>query len=239
MANFKIAENLDIADSLNVLPFVGYIMPFAGNITQTASGGTITTTAPPGWLLCNGNVFSSTLYPELFSILDSDILPNLSGRYLVGYYSNVGVGTTGGANTHSHGMTSNTNSLSSYIPDPHNHTFPGYTVANSAHAHNHTMSGNFYPGNNDSNVNARTSTGTENASPFNHNHPLTGNTAISGSNTGNITHDHDTSSAGVNATSSTGHTHNTGGTTDIPATEVAGSSIPQTLYLNYIIKADF
>jgi microcystin-dependent protein len=237
MANLKLKENLDIANSLNVLPFIGYIMPFAGNITQTASGGTITTTAPPGWLLCNGNVFSSTLYPELFSILDSDILPNLSGRYLVGYYSNVAVATTGGANTHTHGMTSSSTSpLSTYTPAAHNHTFPGYTVAVSSHSHNHSMSGSFYPGNNDSNVNAETSTGTVNAVPFNHNHPLTGNTAISGSNSGNITHDHDTNSAGVNATSSTGHAHNAGAVT---ATEVAGSSIPQTLYLNYIIKADF
>jgi hypothetical protein len=235
MANFKLKENLDIDNSLNVLPFVGYIMPFAGEITQTASAGVITTTAPSGWLLCNGNVFSSTLYPELFSILGSTTLPNLSGRYLVGYYSNVAVGTTGGANTHTHGMTSATNTLSTYTPAAHNHTFPGYTVDVSSHTHNHSMSGNFYPGNNDGVGNALTSTGTTNAVPFNHNHPLTGNTAISGSNTGNITHDHDVNSAGVNATSSTGHTHNTGAVT---ATEVAGSSIPQTLYLNYIIKAD-
>lgn len=236
MSNFKLKENLDIDNSLNVLPFVGYIMPFAGEITQTASAGVITTTAPSGWLLCNGNVFSSTLYPELFALLGTTTLPNLSGRYLVGYYSNVAVGTTGGANTHTHGMTSATNTLSTYTPAAHNHTFPGYTVAVSSHSHNHSMSGNFYPGNNDAVGNALTSTGTTNAVPFNHNHPLTGNTGITGSNAGNITHDHDVNSAGVNATSSTGHTHNTGAVT---ATEVAGSSIPQTLYLNYIIKADF
>lgn len=234
--NFKLAENLDIADSLNVLPFVGYIMPFAGQITQTASAGVITTTAPSGWLLCNGNVFSSTLYPKLFALLGTTTLPNLSGRYLVGYYSNVGIGATGGANTHLHTMTSATNALSSYTPAAHTHTFPGYAVVASSYVHNHNMSGAFYPGNNDSNVNALTSTGTENATPFNHNHPLTGNTGITGSNTGNITHDHDINSAGVNATSSTGHTHTAGAVT---ATEVAGSSIPQTLYLNYIIKADF
>ena len=237
MANLKLKENLDIADSLNVLPFVGYIMPFAGEITQTALAGVITTTAPSGWLLCNGNVFSSTLYPELFALLGTTTLPNLSGRYLVGYYSNVAVGTTGGANTHTHGMTSSSTSpLSTYTPAAHNHTFPGFTVNAYANPHNHTMSGNFYPGNNDAVGNVLTSTGTVNASPFNHNHPLTGNIAISGSNAGNITHDHDTNSAGVNATSSTGHAHNAGAVT---ATEVAGSSIPQTLYLNYIIKADF
>ena len=238
MSNFKIAENLDLADSLNVLPFVGYIMPFAGNITQTASGGTITTTAPPGWLLCNGNVFSSTLYPELFAILGTTTLPNLSGRYLVGYYSNVAVATTGGANTHTHGMTTASNSsFLSYTPTDHNHTFSSYTVDIDSFSHNHTMSGTFYPGNNDSTINVLTSTGTANAVPFNHNHPLTGNTAISGSNSGNISHDHDVNSAGTNATSAnTGHTH---GRTTPTATEVAGSSIPPTLYLNYIIKADF
>ena len=182
------------------------------------------------------SVFSSTLYPELFALLGTTTLPNLSGRYLVGYYSNIAVGTTGGANTHTHGMTSATNTLSNYTPAAHNHTFPSFTVDNVAHVHNHTMSGTFYPGNNDSNINVLTSTGTVNASPFNHNHPLTGNSAISGSNTGNITHQHTANSAGVNATSSTAHTHTAGSVT---ATEVAGSSIPQTLYLNYIIKADF
>ena len=171
----------------------------------------------------------------IFSILGSDILPNLSGRYLVGYYSNVAVGTTGGANTHTHGMTTATNALSSYTPAAHSHTFPGYTVVESSYTHNHNMSGNFYPGNNDAQGNALTSTGTTNAVPYNHNHPITGNTAISGSNTGNITHEHTVNSAGVNATSSNGHTHTAGAVT---ATEVSGSSIPQTLYLNYIIKAD-
>ena len=48
---------------------------FAGAITQSASAGVVTTTAPTGWLLCNGNAVSRTTYAGLFAALGSTATP--------------------------------------------------------------------------------------------------------------------------------------------------------------------
>jgi microcystin-dependent protein len=235
MSNFKVAKNLDSLVSSDILPVIGFIMPYAGDITQTSDGTTITTTAPDGWLLCNGNTFAYASYPKLYALIGGT-LPDLRGRFLVGtYFGKSSVGLTAGAATHAHNVTGSTNALSDFTPAPHTHNFPGYTVAASSWAHNHTMSGNLNPGANPSNANVLTSTGTANAMPSTHTHPLTGNTAISGSNTGNITHDHDVSAASSIATVSTPHTHIAG---SVSGTGGSGSSIPQSMSLNFIIKAD-
>lgn len=65
-----------------IVPEVGTIMMFAGKITQTSSGGVITTTAPEGWLLCNGNTFSSSEFPLLYDALLSTSLPDLTNRFV-------------------------------------------------------------------------------------------------------------------------------------------------------------
>ena len=35
--------------------------------------------APLNWLLCNGDSFDELLYPELYSLLGSNVLPDLRG----------------------------------------------------------------------------------------------------------------------------------------------------------------
>lgn len=81
----------------------------AGQITQYAGS-----TAPPGYLLCDGTAVSRTTYARLFTICSTTYgtgdgsttfnLPNLKGRVAVGFDSTQtefnGVGKTGGEKTH-------------------------------------------------------------------------------------------------------------------------------------------
>lgn len=75
----------------------GIVMPFAG------------TTAPQGWLLCDGSAVSRTTYAELFSVIGTTYgagdgsttfnIPNLAGRVVIGSSQNHALGTTGGSET--------------------------------------------------------------------------------------------------------------------------------------------
>ena len=40
------------------------------------------------WLLCDGSVFDTSVYPELYNILGSNTLPDLRGRFLIGQGQN-------------------------------------------------------------------------------------------------------------------------------------------------------
>jgi microcystin-dependent protein len=81
----------------------------------TAYGGT---TAPAGYLLCNGNAISRTTYAALFAVLSTAYgagdgsttfnLPNLQGRFPVGQDGSVEFATngqSGGNKTHSHTLS--------------------------------------------------------------------------------------------------------------------------------------
>ncbi|NEO20841.1 MULTISPECIES: tail fiber protein [unclassified Moorena] len=54
-----------------VIP-VGTVVPYAG------------TEAPDGWLLCNGNHFDKSDYPELYEVLGKENLPNLHKKFIIG-----------------------------------------------------------------------------------------------------------------------------------------------------------
>lgn len=75
----------------------GIVMPFAG------------TTAPQGWLLCDGSAVSRTTYSALFAVIGTTYgagdgsttfnIPNLAGRVVIGSSQSHALGTTGGAET--------------------------------------------------------------------------------------------------------------------------------------------
>jgi microcystin-dependent protein len=109
---------------------VGAIMPYAG------------TTAPTGWLFCNGSNISRSTYATLFSAIGTTYgagdgsttfsLPNLISRYLsgastMGSSPSTGVGTTSGATT----VTLETANLPSHSHDA------GTLSAGTHAAHNH------------------------------------------------------------------------------------------------------
>jgi microcystin-dependent protein len=72
-------------------------MPFAG------------TTAPQGWMLCDGSAVSRTTYAALFAVIGTTYgegdgettfnIPNLAGRVVIGSSQSHALGTTGGSET--------------------------------------------------------------------------------------------------------------------------------------------
>ena len=83
----------DIGNHAKALVPVGAILPFYG------------TSAPANFLICDGSTFNATTYPELNTLLGGNTLPNLKGKFLVGYNSSDSdyntIGKTGGEKTHS------------------------------------------------------------------------------------------------------------------------------------------
>ena len=65
------------------------------NVSDEVPVGTImmwhSTTVPDGWLICNGSKFNSSIYPELYNVLGSAVVPDFSGRVPTG----VGILSTG------------------------------------------------------------------------------------------------------------------------------------------------
>jgi microcystin-dependent protein len=80
---------------------IPYIMP-VGSIEAYVSS-----TAPNGWLLCNGSAYSTSSYPALFALIGYTygsstgqfLTPNIAGRFISGPGSNTSstLGATGGA----------------------------------------------------------------------------------------------------------------------------------------------
>ncbi len=73
--------NVNGSTKTNILPdkpsqlsgfIVGEVLPFIGD------------TIPNGFLECNGSQFSSSLYPELYSLLGTNVVPDFREEYLVG-----------------------------------------------------------------------------------------------------------------------------------------------------------
>lgn len=108
-----------------IVPEVGTVMMFAGKISQTSSGGVITTTAPNGWLLCNGDTFDSSEFPMLYSILLSTSLPDLTNRFAISTDFLFSYSTSSriiGSNNHTHQVDSESFSISNNTTSQdHNH----------------------------------------------------------------------------------------------------------------------
>ena len=124
----------------------GSMQMFAGAVTQSATAGVVTTTAPSGWLLANGDLVSRSTYSALFSAIGTVFgvgngsttfaLPDLRGRVA----SQVGTGTYAGATARTLGGTlgTETETLSaSQIPA---HSHPN-TVGSTAGGSNNITSG--------------------------------------------------------------------------------------------------
>lgn len=107
------------------------VNPVASTTSTTISPvGTISmwlgTEAPSGWLLLNGSTFDKNVYPKLFAVWGSNVLPDMRGRFPLGKAdSGTGstIGQTGGALDHTHSAVKHTHGIGS-----HTHSVPGATV---------------------------------------------------------------------------------------------------------------
>lgn len=105
---------------------VGLISPYAGS------------TAPTGWLLCDGSAVSRSTYADLFAVVGTTFgagngtttfnLPNLVNFSPMGAGSTVGRGSTAGALT-----TAHTHGAGSYQADSHSHS--DGTLSAASHTH--------------------------------------------------------------------------------------------------------
>lgn len=121
------------------------IMIPVGTITPLLSDA-----IPAGWLKCDGSQYSEIDYPDLFSVLPAAfksgtdfVVPNLTGRSLIGDGGAYALGDTGGEATHS--LTLDEIPAHAHDVDAHNHSIPahGHTTNPHTHtqsSHNHTIS---------------------------------------------------------------------------------------------------
>ena len=97
----KLQSHLSEEEFNNVIPTIGLIKQFQPSESSSVPVGSIvmwlTNTPPDGWLFCDGKSFDQDTYPQLYSILNnSNITPDLSGRFPVGAGSKYNIGETGG-----------------------------------------------------------------------------------------------------------------------------------------------
>lgn len=80
----------------------GSLLGWAGTITQSVSAGVITTTAPTGYVMCDGSAISRTTYASLFAVIGTAYgtgdgsttfnLPNITSNILAGTSTDGGRG---------------------------------------------------------------------------------------------------------------------------------------------------
>lgn len=146
----QIATTAFVAQSIPVAS----LQMFAGTVTQTVSSGVVTTTAPSGWLLCNGNAVSRTTYSTLFASISTTYgagdgtttfnLPDMRSRMPIGV--GTGTGLTARALAGAGGVeTVILTSTQSGVPaHSHVNTLTNNTVttgAGSLHSHGNTLTG--------------------------------------------------------------------------------------------------
>lgn len=225
MQNLKVSSGISSKTyGDNLFPLVGTILPYAGS------------TAPDGWILCNGSTFSSSTYPELYSIIGSTTLPDLREKYLIGASSSSltkeSVGNVGHTHNASYSASNSSNNNSADATHAHNINYNGVDAGNAAHTHYGTFigaaaygymtnAGNFVAGNQGNMVGTHYHYGSYGGGLYDavyHSHTIN---AVS-SNNSNPSHSHVFSSSSSSA---------------VIGSNTAETIIPPTIYLNYIVKA--
>lgn len=138
--NYNVPDNSVTRAMLTAVnrPPIGGVMDFAG------------TSAPAGWLFCDGSAVSRTTYAALFAVIATTYgvgngtttfnLPNSVDRFRVGAGSTYALAATGGAAT--------VNSAHDHTGAPHTHP-QTHAHAGAAHTHSHAHTGaaHTHPGN--------------------------------------------------------------------------------------------
>ena len=223
MANLRVEEGVSSQTyGKNTVSFPGMIIPFAG------------TTSPEGWLLLNGSTFSSSEYPELYSIIGSTTLPDLRNKYLLGVTSSESLKTTGGNVGHSHTASYATSGSSNSDTLNHGHgaNYSGADTQNTYHEHSGYYNSSIYGGSTFGNF---VFGNQGNMTAGDHSHNGGAYSFSYGSNNG--THSHGFNSVVSNNTNpSHSHVFNPSSNQSTVGS-TASSVLPLTKYINFIIKA--
>jgi microcystin-dependent protein len=225
--------SLNVGDRVSILQ-QGPVMLVVGRLDGgfgTVPVGAVTpyaaSSAPAGWLACDGSAVSRTTYSRLFAVIGTTYgagngtttfnLPNMVDRMAVGSGSTYTLASTGGSASttlasgnlpsHSHSFSDTSDSQGS-----HSHSLSGSTTSDS---HSHSV------GNQSSRSDILAGGGTTTAS-------------TGGGSTGSDAHSHTLSGT---AASAGGHTHTVSGTTGATGSSSAFSTISPYLALRYIIRA--
>jgi len=222
--NLKVSSGLSSKTLGGLLPEVGTILAYAGS------------TAPAGWLLCNGATFTATTYPELYILLgNSNTLPDLQKKYLRGAATanTAGANVAGGHTHNANYLASNsTNNNSADHNHAHNINYNG--VGASTFYHDHYILGTGQAGPYMTNA-GNYVVGTQGNMVGTHYHyGYWANYAGNMGQTG-VYHGHNIDAVSANA-SNPSHSHAFDVST-VAAALTTTTELPPTIYLNYIIKA--
>jgi microcystin-dependent protein len=130
-SDIKKFEPTTIVPASDVFP-KGMITPFAGS------------TAPTGWLICDGSTFSATAYPQLAAVLgntygaavgDNYYLPDLRGRAPIGAGTGTGLTARALATTVGAEAVTLTSAQSGVPAHSHANTLSSNVAAASGHTH--------------------------------------------------------------------------------------------------------
>ena len=219
----------------------GSLQMYAGAVTQSASAGAVTTTAPTGWLLANGDIVSRTTYSALFTAIGTTYgvgdgsttfaLPDMRSRVPVG----VGTGTNLTARTLGGTVgQENTTLLEANLP-PHQHAFSPTGTLNTENSHYHASA----------DAGSHQHTGTNGWQPLVFTSTGGGANLSSGTSYQRYNMESVMNAAGShnhgNTNVNSGHTHTftptTGQTTGNGAgTSASFTNMPPAIGMNYIIK---
>ena len=220
--NLKVGQGLTSqAGSVNI-PHPGMILPFAGS------------TAPSGWLMCDGSSISSSTYPVLYSLIGANT-PDLRGKYVIG--SNNAVNTSVGANNHTHNF-----SYASSNTDTHTYSHDHGVYNNAGNtdnvylAHNHAANHTPYIDGYGNTSTSKSGTSQGNLTNRNHNHSAAGGYWTPNINASGFNHEHSANNATTNTDAPT-HSHTIASATGGIFSSNTAINIPPTIYFNFIIKA--
>ncbi len=196
--------------------------------------------APAGWLLCDGTVRATTLYPKLAAVLaypsapgGTFAVPNLNGDHVIGTSGTFPLNSTGGTSQHPHTINSHSHTNSHQHGMSVNHTHPTdhtHGAGDSAHA-----GGPYNIGAASGGINTYNNSGSTTYTGGNHVHALTGVTGVPDADTGASKVTSTGGSGSFASTASGAQSTPLGSTT--PTISPVVDTLPPYLNVYYIIKA--
>jgi len=104
------------ADEITLTTIMPPTITPTGSIVMWAGSGAAAD-IPAGWMLCNGQAISRSLYASLFAAIGTTYgagdgatfnLPNFNNRFPIGATASYPLGTAGGATSHTHSLANHT-----------------------------------------------------------------------------------------------------------------------------------